>query len=547
MTAVTLPRSPGRSRLRALRELPARTPLRVTLVGLLLLLVTLALTTTGLAATTQLRSYLTERVDAQLIAGLRPVTAADGGLLPGRRGRSGGPGLGSGSNGPTSPTGSTILGSALTGPVAVALVDTPVAAPPAGPDDDRGDSSDVRYAYQTLLLDAEGTVLDAVGPPLTAGQAGPDLPALDVSSVVARGSRPFTVSAAGAGPDWRVAAAALPNRSGSLVVAQSLGDVDATVRRLARIDLVVSLVVLALLALVGYAVVRRSLRPLHEVEVTAGAIAAGDLTVRVPERDPRTEVGRLAAAFNSMLSQIEAAFAAQTASETEARVSEGRMRRFVADASHELRTPLTTIRGFAELFRQGATTDPADLARSLKRIEDEAARMGLLVDDLLLLARLDQQRPLERQPVDLLLLASDAVHDARVTAPDREIALELIGGPAPPVVSGDESRLRQVLGNLVGNALAHTPAGTPVTVRVGTVDPRTAELSVADSGPGLTPDEADRAFERFYRADPARTRARGGTGLGLSIVAALVAAHGGTVDVESRPGEGATFRVLLPL
>jgi two-component system, OmpR family, sensor kinase len=347
----------------------------------------------------------------------------------------------------------------------------------------------------------------------------------------------------------------------------------------------VSLIVLAALAGVGAAIVRASLRPLVEIEQTARAIAAGDLTRRVPERDPGTEVGRLGRALNTMLAQIESAFGARAASEASARRSEDRMRRFVADASHELRTPLTTIRGFAELYRQGAARDPAELDRLMRRIEDQAARMGLLVEDLLLLARLDTERPLDRQPVDLLALAAEAVNDARAVAPDRRIELVLGGddgdhhtaperrsgvdvasrsaaaSAGPPharrsyptgvlVVLGDDRRLRQVLANLVNNALTHTPAGSPIEVRVGTstLDGRPGvAVEVVDHGPGLAPEQAERVFERFYRADTARSPADGGTGLGLSIVAALVAVHGGTVAVDSVPGRGARFRVVLPL
>jgi two-component system OmpR family sensor kinase len=408
-----------------------------------------------------------------------------------------------------------------------------------------------------------------------------------------------TVPASGGGGRWRVAVQ--PKRDGSggsVVVAASLEGIDSTTRQLRLIDLVVSLVVLLLLAGLGVLIIRASLRPLVEIEQTARAIAGGDLTRRVPERDPRTEVGRLGGALNTMLAQIETAFGARAASEAAARRSEDRMRRFVADASHELRTPLTTIRGFAELYRQGAARDPAEaslaevearqeeLDRLMRRIEGQAARMGLLVEDLLLLARLDQQRPLDRAPVDLLALAADAVHDARAVAPDREIELVLGGdeggdgsapergsghdvaaadsesasaGPPPArpanptgvlIVLGDGQRLRQVLANLVDNALTHTPAGSPVEVRVGTapLDGRPgAAVEVVDHGPGLTPEQAERVFERFYRADPARSRAAGGTGLGLSIVAALVAVHGGSVAVDSVPGRGARFRVLLPL
>ena len=255
-----------------------------------------------------------------------------------------------------------------------------------------------------------------------------------------------------------------------------------------------------------------------------------------------------------MLDQIETAFRAREASESAAVASEDRMRRFVADASHELRTPLTSIRGFAELYRQGAVRETAELDRMMRRVEDEASRMGLLVEDLLLLARLDQARPLRAEPVDLLDVATDAAHDARVLAPDRQVDLDVRGDEAP-VVLGDDARLRQVVANLVSNALTHTPAGTPVAVTLETAtggrpesDPGTRSGSASTTrGRASTEEERDRVFERFYRADPSRTRAAGGSGLGLSIVAALVAAHGGRVTVESEPGRGSAFFVDLPL
>jgi two-component system OmpR family sensor kinase len=289
-------------------------------------------------------------------------------------------------------------------------------------------------------------------------------------------------------------------------------------------------------------VVHRSLRPLVEVEQTAAAIAAGELERRVPQRDPRTEVGRLSLALNGMLAQIQRAVASSDASAEQARSSEERMRRFITDASHELRTPLTTIRGYAELYRQGAARDVDML---MGRIESEARRMGLLVEDLLLLARLDVQRPLERNRVDLLALASDAVHDAQSVAPARHIRMEVFDGPGTPEVLGDEARLRQVLSNLVANALQHTPESAGITVRVGT-DGEHAVLEVCDEGPGMSSEDAQRVFERFYRADSSRTRASGGTGLGLSIVDSLVYAHGGTVSVRTAPGHGCQFRVNLP-
>jgi two-component system OmpR family sensor kinase len=247
-----------------------------------------------------------------------------------------------------------------------------------------------------------------------------------------------------------------------------------------------------------------------------------------------------------MLGRIEEAFAHERASERQARESEERMRRFVADASHELRTPLTSIRGFAELHRIGGAAE-ADLADSIARIEAEAARMGLLVDDLLLLARLDQQRPLEQAPVDLLAVAHGVVATARRTAPSRSIELA-VDAPVPPIVTGDESRLRQVIDNLMGNAIVHTPSDAAVRVRVLTDEAsHRAVVEVADDGPGMSEEDAAHVFERFYRADPARSRQVGGSGLGLSIVASLVAAHGGTASVATRPGEGATFRIELPL
>jgi two-component system OmpR family sensor kinase len=325
-------------------------------------------------------------------------------------------------------------------------------------------------------------------------------------------------------------------------VAIDLSDVQSTVRSLIYAQVGIGAAVLLVLGVAGYWVVHRSLRPLIEVEQTAAAIAAGQLDRRVPQRDPGTEVGRLSLALNGMLAQIQRAVASSESSAAQARSSEDRMRRFITDASHELRTPLTTIRGFAELYRQGAASDVEML---MSRIESESSRMGLLVEDLLLLARLDAQRPLERHRVDLLALATDAVHDAQSIAPKRTITMEVFDGPGTPEVLGDEARLRQVLGNLVANALQHTPEAAGVTVRVGT-DGDNAVLEVCDEGPGMTSQDAQRVFERFYRTDSSRARASGGTGLGLSIVDSLVYAHGGTVSVTTAPGHGCRFKVNLP-
>jgi two-component system OmpR family sensor kinase len=371
---------------------------------------------------------------------------------------------------------------------------------------------------------------------------------------------PFTVASAITAKRWRVLITRLYNGQLQLI-AESQYNVDHAVQRLITINIFGGVSVLLFAATIGAEMIRRSMRPLSAIEKTASAIAAGDLSQRVPDPEsvnpqPRTEVGSLARSLNTMLSQIEAAFTAQAASEAsardaerKARRSEERMRRFVADASHELRTPLTTIRGFAELYRQGAVSTPEKTAEVVKRIEDEAARMGLLVEDLLLLARLDRERPLKLAPVELRVLAAEAVEAARVVAPDRRITLVTAADAGPLVVRGDDGRLRQVIGNLLSNALTHTPAGTPVIVRL-TREGETALVEVLDRGPGLSPEQQERVFERFYRADPARTRRADGTvstGLGLAIVAALVAAHDGSVEVESQAGVGTTFRVRLPL
>ncbi|GIU86439.1 MAG: putative sensor histidine kinase PhoR [Acidimicrobiia bacterium] len=320
------------------------------------------------------------------------------------------------------------------------------------------------------------------------------------------------------------------------LLAVPLDDVDDTLRRLLVVEVIVAATVLGVLSVVAWWAVKVGLRPLEHMEETAGAIAAGDLSRRVDDVDDRTEAGRLGLAFNTMLTRIEDAFAQREA-------SEARLRRFVADASHELRTPLTSIRGYAELFRRGADANPDDLEKAMRRIEEEARRMGVLVDDLLLLARLDQGRPLERAPVDLVALARDAVADARAAHPGRDVAL----GEVPPsaVVTGDEARLRQVLANLLTNACTHTPEGTAVRVTVE-AGPGEVVVAVTDDGPGLRAEEAAHVFERFWRADTSRARASGGTGLGLSIVAAIARAHGGTAEVDSAPGAGATFRVRLP-
>ncbi|WP_436526703.1 sensor histidine kinase [Actinoplanes sp. HUAS TT8] len=397
-----------------------------------------------------------------------------------------------------------------------------------------------------------------------------DLPVLvkGVNQVDAVTDKPYTTRSQNGKYMWRVLVER-DDRGSVIHVAQRMTGVDAVIARLIWVDVLVGVGVLLALAIVGAALVRQSLIPLLQIERTAGRIAAGDYSQRVPDPEvdggePTTELGRLSTALNSMLAQIEMAFHARAASEQQAKeaaesaqLSEGRavrseekMRQFVADASHELRTPLTTIRGFAELYRQGAVSDRDAVARLVRRIEDEAARMGLLVEDLLLLARLDRERPLNLTPVELPVLAMDAVQAARATAPDRVIELDIHDDQERLVAYGDDARLRQVIGNLMTNALVHTPVDATVTLRLHAGGENQAVVEVSDTGPGLGQEQKARVFERFYRADVARTRNTDreatGTGLGLAIVAAIVRSHNGSVDVLSEPGEGATFRVTLP-
>jgi two-component system OmpR family sensor kinase len=321
-----------------------------------------------------------------------------------------------------------------------------------------------------------------------------------------------------------------------VVFAIPLTETQSTLSDLLLRELLISLGVVLATAIVAFLIIRISLRPLQRMGNVAADIAAGDLTRRVEPATPRTEIGRLGLALNGMLSQIEAAFAERSA-------SNDRLRRVIADASHELRTPLTSIRGYAEMLRRGAEESPKDSEAARRRIEEESIRMTGLVDDLLVLARLDQGRPMDKAAVDLRAIATDAVADARVVAPQRQINLSANG---PVIVTGDDTRLRQVLGNLVRNALVHTPQLTPIDVAVAT-DDSVGRVSVADHGPGLAAEDVEKIFEPFYRADPSRSRDRGGAGLGLSIVSAVVSAHGGHVKVTQTEGGGATFEMELPL
>ncbi len=460
-------------------------PLRVRLVALLVLLLLVALTLSSIATSAVMRRQLMDSTDRDLRAAAVPTAAQ----------------------------------------VLTQLLNR------------RGGGIPTNYAVRFMPTDG--------GPPLQVNPTGerlhPDIPTLTLNDPRVHDGTLFTVRSIDGEMRWRVVPGQLRDGSATFAVAVPLRGVDTTVRQMLSFATLIGLAVIASCAILGWYGVRRAFRPLTQIEDTAAAIAAGDLTRRIPEPTAKDEVTSLSRSLNAMLAQIEQSFAVREASEE-------RMRQFVADASHELRTPLATVRGYAELLRQGAVTDPGDVAVTMRRIEDESIRMGGLVDDLLLLTRLDSQRPLERGPVDLTVLAADAVQDARALDPTRHVRLlGLSGDLAPTTIEGDEARLRQVVTNLVGNAVNHTPSGTDIEIAVGTGAAGRAKLEVRDHGGGVDPIRARRVFERFYRADPSRGRGNGGgNGLGLAIVAAIVNAHEGRVGVAPTPGGGATFVVDLP-
>ena len=402
---------------------------------------------------------------------------------------------------------------------------------------DRSRSQALPTQFLVEVIGADGHIQVAGGPLGSAG--GLRLSAAQLSDTAA----PFTAAAAGtAGGSWRVLVQRLSGGR-HLVVGYSLGDLDSTVTRLEVADALAGAFAVIVLAGIGLPLVRASLAPLARIEATAAAIARGDLSRRIDHPAGNTEVGRLAEALDAMLASIETAYRARADGEGRAVRSEERMRRFVADASHELRTPLTSVRGLAEYAtQQGEGASREELLRLMGLITHEADRMGRLVADLLLLARFDAGRPLDRRPVELASLAAEAVERARVTDPGRPV---MLAAAEPVIIDADEERLRQVIDNLIGNAVQHTPSGSPVTVTV-TGGAAGAELTVADHGPGMTAQQASRVFERFYRTDGARTRERGGAGLGLAIAASLAAAHGGEITVDTAPGQGAAFRLRLP-
>ncbi|MFJ7494003.1 ATP-binding protein [Streptomyces sp. NPDC097727] len=501
------PRLPGRRR-------PSGLSLRTRLLCLSIALVAVGLLGTGLIVTTALRGYLQDRVDDRLV---------------------------------------------LTGQIAARV------APPVGTETPPsvqalGVLGDTTVTY----LGDDGATLRAFDTSTAPPGGGPDLPALDHAAVLAHEGRPFTVPARNGDGSWRVIALVQPaqvfppERSGtrgSVLVATSLDEVDRTITKTRNLSLTVGAALLAVLTAAGWFAVRSGLRPLTRIEETATAITGGDYSHRVPElAAPHTEVGHLTTCLNQMLSQIDTAFQARAE-------AEARTRRFFADASHELRTPLVGIKGYTDLYHMGALPTREDVDQTMTRIAAESERLTRLVEEMFLLARLDEDAhhpgaapgresafDLDLAPMDLRTLAADAFHDVRALDATRPVTLTGPGGgkPATAPAIADETRLRQVVTNLIGNAVAHTPPGTPIRIGVGTVDDR-AVLEVADQGPGLTPTERERVFDRFYRTDDSRTRTTGGSGLGLAIAHALVTAHGGRITLDTAPGRGCTFRITLPL
>ena len=394
----------------------------------------------------------------------------------------------------------------------------------------------VPTTMSVTLLDPLGNIVGVVGGDLNSQTVGRYIQGFTPEVVSMHKNLPFTITAGGS--EFRILARILPSAVGSVVVAQSLDNVDQTLHRLQLLFFFIGLIVLLLIAVASRKVIAIGLKPLEAVEATAQSIASGNLSARLPEAKPETEVGRLVSSLNQMLARIEESFAARTESES-------RLRRFVADASHELRTPLTAIRGFAELHRQGAVKGEKETKELVHRIEKESLRMGTLVEDLLLLARLDQSREITTAPVDLVSTVSEAVASARAAGPHHPIQFEKNSDEV--YVLGDSDRIHQVVANLLANARTHTPEGTPITVTIEHSDDG-ATVAVSDKGPGLSETDQERIFQRFFRADPSRSRSKDeGSGLGLSIVDAVMRAHGGRVSVTSKVGEGATFTLFFPI
>ncbi len=416
-------------------------------------------------------------------------------------------------------------------------VATPVATQNLTDDLRKNTTTTLGYAFVLLPIDGSAPVVV-----IPAGETHhPVVPSLTPSDSVVRTGQPFTVNSTDGEYTWRFIAGVVGDNQATFAVGVPLSSVNRTVTRLLVTAGLFSLAILAISALLGWFAVKRAFRPLSKIEDTAAAIAAGDLTRRIPVRAADDEVTSLSRSLNVMLSQIESSFALREA-------SEDRMRQFISDASHELRTPLATVRGYAELYRQGAVSDGEATASAMDRIESEAERMSGLVEDLLTLARLGEEPEASAGEVDLTVLAADAIQDARARVPGRRISLiGLAGSVAPTPAWGSEPKLRQVIINLLANAIRHTPDGSPIEVAVGT-EGTDAVLEIRDHGPGIPPEVATKVFERFFRADPSRGRtAGGGSGLGLAIVAAIVGGHHGRVGVARTDGGGATFIVRIPV
>ena len=394
----------------------------------------------------------------------------------------------------------------------------------------------VPTSISLTLIGPAGIILGQIGGDLNSTEITSYLQSITPEQVIERGNQPFTIEAPQS--DFRVIAQRLPTGLGIVVVAQSFEDIDRTLLRLQGLFILIGLVMILFIALASRKVITVGLRPLATVEATAERIAEGDLTARLPDLKPNTEVGRLVNTLNMMLGRIEESFSARVESES-------KLRRFVADASHELRTPITAIRGFAELHRQGAVTGEEKTKELIGRIENESKRMGSLVEDLLLLARLDQSREMKAEPVNLSKLVSDAVESARAAGPNHVVDFS---NPDEEIYAlGDNDRIHQVVANLLANARTHTPAGTKIDVSVIQSEDG-VRIRIADNGPGLSDKDQSRIFERFYRADASRVRTDGeGTGLGLSIVDAVMRAHAGQVSVESELGKGAAFTLFFPI
>ena len=394
----------------------------------------------------------------------------------------------------------------------------------------------VPSSISLTLLGPNSAVLGQIGGDLNSTEVTSYLQSISIAQVIARQSQPFTIEAPGS--DFRVIALALPSRLGTVVVAQSFEDIDGTLAKLQGLFILIGLAMVVFIALASRKVITVGLRPLADVEVTAEKIAGGDLAARLPDVNPNSEVGRLVSTLNKMLSKIEESFAARVASES-------KLRRFVADASHELRTPITAIRGFAELHRQGAVSGEVKTKELIGRIENESLRMGSLVEDLLLLARLDQAREMKAEPVNLTEVVSEVVASASAAGPGHKVNFD---APKEDIYAlGDTDRIHQVVANILANARTHTPVGTEIDVSLNQGDDG-VRIRIADNGPGLSEPDQARIFERFYRADTSRVRTDGeGTGLGLSIVDAVMRAHGGEVSVSSNVGEGAVFTLFFPV